>query len=140
MRTRRFCPGYFPPGQWFKGVGWREDIGLQTRGFGLQLAGKAKQGPLFRMTEMPVVTIQSAGKSVPTAHSKPAGREAAESAQLSGVTGVIRGVSCFQEQLLLAGWLPGPTGPQTEQKGLAQARPPNSPGKIRVLLRKKKKG
>lgn len=60
---------------------------------------------MLRTTEMPVVTIQSAGKSVRTAHSKPAGREAAESAQLSGVTGVIRGVSCFQEQLLSLGRL-----------------------------------
>lgn len=96
--------------------------------WGLSLLGNPSRDRLLRMTEMPVVTIKSDEKSVPTTHSKPAGREAAESAQLSGERvdkrcGLFSQSSCSA----LAGLFPGP---QSRRQGLVHSQPPNSPGKI----------
>lgn len=78
------------------------------------------------MTEVTVVTIKSAGWSVPTAHTKPAER-GAEGTQLGGESsekrcGLFPQVAQFRQP---APW--------------AQALLPNSPGKIRALVKERKR-
>lgn len=72
--------------------------GLHTKGFGASACREVQAGACsVRKTEVTVVTVERAGWSVPTAHSKPLRGEL----RVPSLVGraVRRGVDCFHEWL-----------------------------------------
>ena len=92
------------------------------------------------MTEMPVVTTQSAGKSVPSGSSEPARGEWQRAPSSVGRQEWSEVLGLFSKRLLRHGWPAFGTHHETGQWDQPAWPAKHSPRKIQVLLKRKDRG